>query len=128
MRESQQYVIKKLNELFSSIQGIKIRYEFRDYLSAHLIEVLPCKVFEDDHDYLLAEMSFQDGFEKRFGTNEEILFISSDSLNEIKESQYSLGYEVIEIIEKTPVFTHSYRTFGLGLEVNQEDTSYALAA
>lgn len=128
MKTSKEFIIQKLNEMHFLFNDIKIRYEYRDYLNTHFIEVLPYDTFESNQDYILFEMSIEKEFEDLFGTDQEILFISSDSLNEIKESQFSLGYESIEKIESTPIFYRSFIAIGLGLEVCQDDTSYVLAA
>lgn len=70
-------------------EGIQIRYEFQKLTNVHLVEVLPFDLFEKNTDYILAETKLQDEFESRFGseTDEEIIFISDNSLNEIKEDE-----------------------------------------
>lgn len=93
MKDSQAFVIKKLNQLFETIDGIEIRYEYRDYLFTHIIEILPFHVFDSNQEYILFEMEFENEFEKLFRNKEDILFISADSLNEIKDVQFSLKNE-----------------------------------
>lgn len=128
MKESQDFIIEKLRMLFENIKGIKIRYEYRDFLSAHFIEVLPFDTFENDNEYLLAELTIQDEFEELFGANEEILFLSADSLNEIKNVQFSLGHSTFEKVKPSISVSHKF-TFAGDFAINIEDsTSYPLAA
>lgn len=131
MRSSQDFIKEKLNNLFGSIHGIKIRYEFREYLSAHLIEILPLDTFENNQEYILLEMEIQDEFESIYGINQEILFISSDSLNEIKDVQFSLGYEAVEendLIRQLNLINHTFSYSGFEENITADYTSYALAA
>jgi len=130
MNESKDFVIKKLNNLFETIKGVKIKYEYRDYLSAHFIEVMPLETFEDNNTYLLAEMAIQDEFEQLFGGIEEILFISSDSLNKIKDVQFSLGYDIHQKFAIPLPAIHTFKLKGYDLNVIQEEENilYALAA
>ncbi len=128
MNSSRDYIVQQLSELYKTFNGIKIRYEYRDYLATHLIEILPLDLFENNHDFILKEMQIQDEFEKLYGSTEEILFISSDSLNMIREEQNSWGHGSIEITQATSIlFNH---LFGSPLEnkISDDNTSYALAA
>lgn len=84
------FIKNSLIALKNKFPELKIRYEYRDYLSIHVIEVLPFDTFENNHDYLMAEMSIQDEFEALYGGQEEILFISTDSLNEIRNVYFEL--------------------------------------
>jgi hypothetical protein len=108
MNSSQEFIIQKLNELHFLFDTIKIRYEFRDYLNSHFIEILPLETFESNQDYISFEMQLECEFEEKFGLEEEILFISSESLNEIRNAQFSLGYD---IQEKFTAFNLSSDTF-----------------
>jgi hypothetical protein len=128
MKNSQKFIIEKLNNLYSSLIDVKIRYEFREYMSTHLIEILPLETFENNQDYILIEMEIQDEFECSFGENEEILFISSDSLNEIRDIHYSLGYNIIEKIMPTVLFPHAFSFNEFDTIITEDNTSYALAA
>jgi len=128
MRKSQDFIIEKLDNLFDSIEGIKIRYEYREYMAAHFIEILPLDTFDNNQEYLLREMEIQEEFELTYGDSEEILFVSSESLNEIKNVQYSLGYtEMIERISVNPFERHEF-SFVFESIIEQDNTSYRLAA
>lgn len=129
MSKSTGFLVGKLKELFNTFNGIKIRYEFNGYMDLHLIEILPLETFESDNDFILQEIKIQDEFEKLFGKNEEILFISSDSLNKIENSEFSIGYNELEAVEISNLinrdfhFTHVLEDM---MEVN--NNFYALAA
>ena len=99
MSKSRDFLVGKLKELFNSFDGIKIRYEFDGQMDIHLVEVLPLATFENDNVFVLQEIQIQDEFEALFGENEEVLFISSDSLNKIEHSEFSLGYNEMGIVE-----------------------------
>lgn len=128
MNTSQEYIIQKLNEMHFLFNTIKIRYEYRDYLNTHFIEVLPFETFESNQDYISFEMQMESEFDEKFGLEEEILFISSDSLNEIRNTQFSLGYDIQEKFGVTALSMHTFLLNDFDLNVNQDDTSYALAA
>ena len=88
--KSEEFVIGKLKGLKNKFPKIALRYEYRESLLTHLVEVLPFETFENNHHYLVAEMAIQDEFEAIYGGEEEILFISSDSLNEIRNENFKL--------------------------------------
>lgn len=128
MRKSQDFIIEKLDNLFDSIAGIRIRYEFREYMAAHFIEILPLDTFDNNQEYVKREMEIQEEFELNYGDSEEILFVSSESLNEIKNEQYSLGYnELIDKISVNPFNRHSFSSI-LETIIEQDKTAYRLAA
>jgi hypothetical protein len=57
----------------------------------HIIEIIPETVFHDDLDYIKTESDLESEFEKLF-PDEEIIFITADSLLEIKEVVREFGY------------------------------------
>lgn len=128
MNKSQDFILKKLNEMHCLFNTIKIRYEYRDYLKTHLIEILPHDTFESNKEYILFEMEMESEFEKRFGDYEDVLFISSESLNEIHDVQFSLGHDIIERFEIASTFPHTFKESYFNILISQKDTSYALAA
>lgn len=91
-QEAREYILDQLNDLYTRFEGIKIRYEFNVDLYVHIIEVLPLHIFEEKQDYILAEMKIEEEFQTLF-EDEEILFVSEGSLNQIEEASFSLGYE-----------------------------------
>lgn len=129
MNPSKDFLKNKLEELFQKFDGVKIRYEFREYMNLHLIEVLPLETFEDNQAFILEEIEIQDEFESMYGDTEEILFISSDSLNEIKTVDFEFGYESIAV-QVTKLISHSFSFSNFGaLEFEKEhDNQYILAA
>jgi hypothetical protein len=140
MKESSTYIKGKINDLFEKFPTLKIRYEFRATISTHLIEVLPIEQFESDDDYISFEMAIENEFEELFGIKEEILFISSDSLNQIRDIHYSLGYDEViekvtysfgynELTEEISTALFNANSFQFSLEnITHENTSYRLAA
>lgn len=129
MNPSKDFLKNKLEELFQKFDGVKIRYEFREYMNLHLIEVLPLETFEDNQSFILEEIEIQDEFESMYGDTEEILFISSDSLNEIKTVDFEFGYESIAV-QVTKLISHSFSfsNFGAREFEKEHDNQYILAA
>lgn len=92
--KSKQYLLEKLQELSLNFKDIKIRYEHRLNTSSHLIEVIPLAIFQSNEEYMLAEANLEDEFENLF-PQEDIVFVSEDSLTEIKRPDLLLGYESV---------------------------------
>jgi len=129
-QKAKEYLLDQLNDLYARFEGIKIRYEFNEDLYTHIIEILPLKTYEGNQDYVLAEMKIEEEFQSLF-EEEEILFVSEDSLNQIKEPSFSLGYDSKDI------FTYFFEQINLPeiedqfkqeLPVEDSYIDYALAA
>lgn len=87
---SENFLINSLNRISSVFTNIRIRYEHRKDVMCHIIEVVPDSVFHEDLDYLKAESDLEADFESRF-PDEEIIFITSGSLLEIKDVVREFG-------------------------------------
>lgn len=82
------FVKENINLVLEKFPHLKIRYEFRKSMSLHLIEILPLNDFEYNQEYILEEIKIEKQFEKLYGKNEEILFISSESLIQMKNEEW----------------------------------------
>lgn len=91
MNQANNYIKEKLRGLHNRFFDMKIRYEFNEGLNIHLIEVLPLSLYEGNQEYILAEMELEEEFHSLF-PQEEILFVSTDSLNQVENPDYRLGY------------------------------------
>jgi hypothetical protein len=91
--------LKKRSVLFASI---RIRYEFRSSTGTHVIEVMPSSIFSDNKNYIDSEIKLESTFENLF-PNENILFIDNDSLTEVSNPIFQIGYETTTLIERIPV-------------------------
>lgn len=102
---SKEFLIERLKEMSSKFEDVKIRYEYRANTYSHIIEVIPLVFFDGDEQYMLAESNLEDEFESLF-PQENIVFVSEDSLTEIKNPDLLLGYELItfEAAEVAPGF------------------------
>ena len=49
---SNEYIINELNLLLEKIQNIRVRYEFDQMSSMHIIEIVPDDVYRNDALYL----------------------------------------------------------------------------
>ncbi|MCF8308931.1 MAG: hypothetical protein K9I68_07985 [Bacteroidales bacterium] len=123
---SKEFLNKKLDELAFKFDTIKIRYEYRKSTNSHLIEVLPSDVFNDNEAYINEEIAIRDYFEESF-PNENIVFISEDSLSEIKNPEKEYGYDKIHIDINCQDFDFDIE--GVAEYINNSETkSYAIAA
>lgn len=91
--KSQEFLKEKLTYLSSKFKDVKIRYEYRKNTQSHIIEIIPLSIYNDDEKYMMAEAKLEDEFESLF-INENIIFVSEDSLTEIKTPNFTLGYDV----------------------------------
>jgi hypothetical protein len=92
--KANEYIEKKLKELSSEFTEVKIRYEYRATTQSHIIEVIPLSFIKNNEAYLLKEATIEEEFEKLFPM-EDIIFISEDSLTEIRKAELELGYDKI---------------------------------
>lgn len=81
------FISNHLKRILSVSPEIRIRYEHRRESMCHIIEVLPAAIFHNNLDYLKAEADLESVFETWFPDN-EIIFITSDSLLEISEATH----------------------------------------
>ena len=80
---SNEYIINELNLLLEKIQNIRVRYEFDQMSSMHIIEIVPDDVYRNDALYLEWEDDLFSRFIEKFPT-ENICFISDKSYIEVK--------------------------------------------
>lgn len=123
---SKEFLDKKLNNLAFKFDTIKIRYEYRESTNSHLIEVLPFGVFNNNDAYISEEVSIMDDFEENFPT-ENIVFISEDSLSEVRNTDKIYGYDKINIDVSCQGF--DFNIEGIAKYVDNSDSKlYAIAA
>ena len=84
---SKEYIINELNLLLEKIQNIRVRYEFDQMSSMHIIEIVPDDVYRNDAAYLEWEDDLFSRFIEKFPT-ENICFISDKSSIEMKDPIY----------------------------------------
>lgn len=95
--ESVDFIKNALVVLNGKLPYLEIQYEFRERNSTHIIEIKPLHCFEKDNLYIDFEINLKDKFEELF-FNEDLLFVSVDSLNKIEKPILRLGVSEIEII------------------------------
>ncbi len=127
--KSVDFLINSLEILHIKFPTCSIRYEFNANTSIHLVEVTPIE-FYNDLEYMNEELEIEDSFASLF-PNEEIVFISEDSLNKIsnpifelyseKEGQFSAGFGVLNDTNNfADYFIEDYKC--------EVESNYALAA
>jgi len=118
----QEFLRKKLTELFSKFENIKIRYEYRANTNSHIVEIIPLSVY-NNKEYMMAEDEIEEEFEQLF-FDEEIVFVSEGSLVEINIPDFTLGF-----IENATVNYIEMDVEGFTTEVDSYGSEYyALAA
>lgn len=137
-----EFLERKLNKIFVQFTDIKIRYEYRANTCSHLIEVTPLAFFKENEKYILLEDELEEEFETLY-PNENIVFISEDSLTEIRTPNFELGFnnDIVFDLDLMPgcvtdIFAHKNKMFNIEYfedEVSEVDdcefvNSYALAA
>lgn len=127
----------ELQLLYSLIEGIEIRYEFKKSISTHFIEVKPLDLFDSNKLYIEMEIELEDKFSKLF-PNEDLVFISQDSLSKIGNPDLILSFKIdnpdlilpfkINYKQENKSINFDDDLFkGFEMEVNSEN-NYALAA
>ncbi len=122
VQTAKEFLINSLNSLSVFFPEIHIRYEIRN--NKNIVEVIPISVFENDEIYLKTEQLLEKEFERLF-PNEDIIFISEDSLTKIKNAEYEFGKNKISFdagVLIPDIIDNGYSTIYAG------ETNYALAA
>ncbi len=94
------YIKKELRSIYDSIVGINIRYEYSEISSTHIIEVTPIEIY-NDVTYVTKEIKLFKEFSSLY-PDEEILFISSESLSTISNPILNLSSNKSDLDEKYP--------------------------
>ncbi|TBX64776.1 hypothetical protein EZL74_12875 [Flavobacterium silvisoli] len=96
MKESILYLKEKLTSLFEEHSYLEIRYEFKNIINSHIIEVKPIHCFNSDRQYILKQIEIEEAFENKF-FGEEVVFITEGSLVKIGNPILSLGVTSINV-------------------------------
>ncbi len=129
MRDSIIYLKDKLSNLSEKYSHLKIRYEYREIVNTHIVEVLPLSSYFEE-EYITNEIELENEFSKLY-PSEEILFISTDSLTEIKESLIEFGYSqktTIPVEYNPSNFLNKWGSIEKLCSSISDNTTYALAA
>jgi len=124
---SQEFIIDKLRNLSYKYSDLKIRYEFRANTLSHIIEILPVTFFETKLEFIVDEVELEKEFEQAYPL-ENIVFVSENSLTEIRRVDLELGYD-----GKIYIYSDSLPEFEVVgysdvIETTMLQNTYALAA
>ncbi len=124
---SQEFIIDKLRNLSYKYSDLKIRYEFRANTLSHIIEILPVTFFETKLEFIVDEVELEKEFEQAYPI-ENIVFVSENSLTEIRRVDLELGYD-----GKIYIYSDSLPEFEVVgysdvIETTMTQNTYALAA
>lgn len=93
---SKEYIVNELNLFLEKIQNIRVRYEFDQLSSMHIIEIVPDDVYRNDKPYLEWEDNLFSRFIEKFPT-ENICFISDKSYIEVKNPILSKKEQLLHL-------------------------------
>lgn len=124
--KSKEFIVDKLNYLYSIFNDIKIRYEYRSNTFSHLIEIIPLSFFEKNEEYMAIESEIEEEFESKF-LDENILFISEESLSEIINPEFKLGYDEIKFNNVALSINFVIKGYNVNDDIYNSN-NYALAA
>lgn len=124
---SQEFIIDKLRNLSYKYSDLKIRYEFRANTLSHIVEILPVTFFETKLEFIVDEVELEKEFEQAYPL-ESIVFVSENSLTEIRRVDLELGYD-----GKIYIYSDSLPEFEVVgysdvIETTMTQNTYALAA
>lgn len=123
MNSSNDFLKTELKLIFLTLDGVEIRYEFRKSSQTHIVEVKPKSVFRNSAKYIEMEMELDKKFVELF-PDEELLFISNDSLTKITSPEIiykqKINYEeilvsnsAILVKNENKTYTNKYSNFPL---------------
>lgn len=127
MKEAKEFLKSALRKLFLELDNVEISYEYRISSNTHIVEVKPNSVFRNCETYIEKEIELENAFYNNF-PDESILFISEESLTQIKSPDLVLRYKLKYNISNffTPILSN------IPLAKNQVakmgKNNYALAA
>ncbi len=84
------FIVKRLKQLSDRFGKERFAYGYRSVSNTHVIEVLPLCFFQNNKEYLDEEYLLETAFKKKF-PEEEILFVSSDSLIQLDCPEQTFG-------------------------------------
>ncbi|MFK5878720.1 MAG: hypothetical protein QM478_04395 [Flavobacteriaceae bacterium] len=84
------YLKENLKNLHNSCSYLEIKYEYRDYMNTHIIEVKPVHCFSKDEKYAEGQVLLEEKFEELF-PEEELLFITKNELISVENPILILG-------------------------------------
>ncbi|MBE7696456.1 hypothetical protein [Tenacibaculum finnmarkense] len=120
-------VKQELQELFSLIDGIEIRYEFKKSTFTHFVEVKPLDLFSTNNVYIDKEISLEEKFSELF-PSEDLVFISEDSLSKIENPLLTLSpIKIVYKQEKQLFYTIDEPLNNFQMDINNE-LNFASAA
>ncbi len=124
---SQEFIIDKLRNLSYKYSDLKIRYEFRANTLSHIVEILPVTFFETKLEFIVDEVELEKEFEQAYPL-ENIVFVSENSLTEVRRVDLELGYD-----GKIYIYSDSLPEFEVVgysdvIETTMTQNTYALAA
>lgn len=85
----EEWLKEKLGKLREKFPEVKYRVENKTYANTWLVEVTPIKIFES-LEYTLEEDSIENEFDKVFGDETEIIYISTNSLNKVENVTFEI--------------------------------------
>lgn len=83
------FIKNRLRNIYETVKSINIKYEYREFEDAHLIEVTPLSEFNTNEVYNEMERDLLFDFNDSFFPS-TILFVSEDSLNKVTSPEFQM--------------------------------------
>lgn len=93
MKNSTTYLKEKLLLIIQEFTDIQIRYEYRETIESHIVEIIPNELFENNN-FIMKEAELTKAFFEKF-PKEELIFISEESVLPIEKVDFELSYDDI---------------------------------
>lgn len=82
-----EFIKNRLNELRNIFPELSFKYKYNPNTSTHIVDVRPLDCYQKNQDYIKYEAEFSFEFDSIFYP-ETILFVSEDSLTQIKNPEF----------------------------------------
>lgn len=86
---AKEFVINKINEIIEKFPDTKVRYEYDDFTSSHIVEVLPASIHVENDEYITFALDLFFEFNRLF-PEETLVIIDDESLTEIENCEYEV--------------------------------------
>jgi hypothetical protein len=129
MSNSKECVIRFINDLYSRYNYLKIRYEYNEEKSKHIIEILGDSTSTENNIWEI-KYDFSRSIKNEYA--ETILFIDQKSLTKISCADFEIGYDCLKVEIKN-TFENFFKQINFASDFNNiaykaGENNYALAA
>lgn len=122
--ESQKFLIEKLKDLFNCYSYLEIKYEYKNVIDTHVVEIKPIHCFESDRPYKIKQIEIQQVFEEEF-PYEQLIFITENILVKVNNPILELGVSNVLVFDDLDAL-HCQSMYRVNEGVMYESSSYLI--